>query len=198
MLKEVKQAYSKRASEYVAALGSIESMDPLDIALITDWGKNVNGAILDVGSGPGHWTELLHSQGRQVRGIDMVPGFVESARQRFPLCTFEVGNLLDLPFGDSSFDGILAWYSLIHIQPEALGAAFKELARVLKQEGVLLVGGFLGSQNTPFNHAVTEAFYWSEGGLAEHLESAGFQVSSTYTRRSEKSRAHVAVHARLL
>ena len=37
MAHEMRQAYSRRASEYVAALGSIEDMDPLDVALITGW-----------------------------------------------------------------------------------------------------------------------------------------------------------------
>lgn len=198
MTKEVRKAYSNRASEYVAVLGSVEDMDPLDVALITGWGRGVVGPILDAGSGPGHWTGLLGSLGCDASGIDMVPEFVDSARQRFPFIAFEAGDLVDMPFEASSFGGVLAWYSLIHVRPEVRGLAFRELARVLKPEGVLLVGAFLGPQDVPFDHAITEAFYFSENGLADHLVSTGFQVISTHTRSSVGGRPHIAVIARLL
>ena len=196
MTEDIKQAYSKRASEYVAALGSVEDMEPLDVALIASWGTKVVGSTLDVGSGPGHWTELLRNHGCDVSGIDVVPEFVDSARKRFPLASFEVGDLLVLPFENARFGGVLAWYSLIHMRPELCKQAFEELARVLKPGGDLLVGAFLGPQGVPFNHAITEAFYWSEQGLADSLDSAGFKVNSTHTRSAESSRPHLAVLAR--
>ena len=158
---------------------------------------NIHGPLLDAGSGPGHWTELLRSLGCDVTGLDIVPEFVDSARQRFPLATFETGNLLDMPFESSRFDGILAWYSLIHMTPKERRAALREFSRVLKPKGTLLIGAFLGQQGVSFNHAITEAFYWSEAGLVTYLESAGFQVSSVDTRDSEGRRPHISVLARL-
>ena len=193
----VRQSYAERAFEYVAALGDVDSMDPLDVNLLTDWGMNIHGPLLDAGSGPGHWTELLRSLGCDVTGLDIVPEFVDSARQRFPLATFETGNLLDMPFESSRFDGILAWYSLIHMTPKERRAALREFSRVLKPKGTLLIGAFLGQQGVSFSHAITEAFYWSEAGLVTYLESAGFQVSSVDTRDSEGRRPHISVLARL-
>lgn len=197
MSDKVRHAYSRRASEYIAALGSIENMDPLDVTLITSWGRGVDGPILDAGSGPGHWNDVLRSLDLDTRGIDMVPEFVDYARKRFPFAAFEVGNLLDLPFDACSFGGILAWYSLIHLRPEDRDLALKEFARVLQPGGVLLVGAFLGPQGEPFEHGITEAFYWSEKGMAEHLESAGFEVVTIHTRSPEGSRPHLDVLARL-
>ena len=198
MYYEVRRAYSERASEYIAALGSVEDMDPLDVALITGWGAGVAGPILDAGSGPGHWTGLLHGLGCDVRGLDMVPEFIESARQRFPHVTFKAGDLLDMPFTSSNFGGVLAWYSLIHVRPEDRGRALREFARVLKPKGTLLVGAFFGAQDIPFDHAITEAFYWSEKGLATHLESAGFQVISIDTRCPQSGRSHLVALGRLI
>lgn len=194
--QDIKQAYSKRASEYVAALGSVEDMDPLDVALIAGWGTRVDGPILDAGSGPGHWTELLRDRGCDVTGIDVVPEFVDSARKRFPLASFEVGDLLDLPIEDARFGGVLAWYSLIHMQPELCKQSLKEIARILKPGGHLLVGAFLGTQGVSFNHAITEAYYWSEQGLADSLDAVGLKVDSVHTRSAEGSRPHLAVLAR--
>lgn len=197
MDKNVRQSYSKRASEYVAALGDVDYMDPLDVNLITSWGMSVNGSLLDAGSGPGHWTELLRSSDCDVSGLDMVSEFVESARHRFPYATFRTGNILNMPFESSSFGGVLAWYSLIHMTPKERDAALKEFARVLKPAGTLLVGAFLGEQDIPFDHAITQAFYWSENGLGTDLESAGFQVISIDTRVREGSRPHISGLARL-
>lgn len=197
MAEEMRHAYSTRASEYVAALGSVEDMDALDIAFITDWGRNVVGPILDAGSGPGHWAGLLHSYGCDASGIDVVPEFVESARQRFPLVAFQEADIRAMPFEESSFGGVLAWYSLIHMRPEVRGQAFNEFARVLRPRGSLLVGAFLGPQGIGFDHAVTEAFYWSEKGLVDDLESTGFQVISTHARSTEGARPHLGVLARL-
>lgn len=193
----VKHSYSERAFEYIATLGDVDDMDPLDVNLITDWGTSTNGSLLDAGSGPGHWTELLRSLGCDIKGLDIVPEFIASARRRFPLATFETGDLLDMPFESSSFEGILAWYSLIHMSPKERIAALREFSRVLKPTGTLLIGAFLGEQDVPFNHAITEAFYWSEKGLAIYLESAGFQLISTDTRVSKSSRPHLSALARL-
>lgn len=192
----MRKSYSARAAEYIAALGSTDDMDPVDISLITEWGRNISGPILDAGSGPGHWTDFLRRLGCDVRGLDMVPDFIASARQRFPHSTFDSGNFLDMPFESSRFNGILAWYSLIHMQPDTRELALHELARVLKPTGTLLIGGFLGPQDTPFNHAITEAFYWSEKGLTRDLESTGFHVISTHTRFPKGSRPHISAVAR--
>lgn len=198
MTKQTRQAYSKRASEYLAVLGSVRDMDPLDIACITSWGTDIVGPILDAGSGPGHWTELLRSNGCEVSGIDMVPELVDSARERFPLSSFTVGDLLALPFENAHFGGVLAWYSLIHMQPDMCAHAFDEIARILRPDGTLLVGVILGPQGVSFDHAIAEAFYWSEQGLVDQLESSGYQVLSTGTRFPERSRPHLEVLVRRL
>ncbi|WP_408929849.1 hypothetical protein ACKFR8_09130 [Corynebacterium axilliensis] len=81
--------------------------------------------------------------------------------------------------------------------PKERRAALREFSRVLKPKGTLLIGAFLGQQGVSFNHAITEAFYWSEEGLVTYLESAGFQVISVDTRDSEGRRPHISVLARL-
>lgn len=198
MTEKIRKAYSTRAQEYISALGSVKNMDTQDVSYIVEWGKSVVGPILDAGSGPGHWAGLLHSYGCDVSGIDLVPEFVNSACKRFPLVTFTKGDILEMPYEDSSFGGILAWYSLIHLRPECRKQAFNEFIRVLRPGGTLLIGAFLGPQEGGFNHAISEAFYWSERGLVEDLESVDFQVVSTQVRSSEDVRPHLQVLAQLI
>lgn len=76
----VSSRYGARAAEYCEALGSLDQMEPTDIALITSWGASVPGSILDAGCGPGHWARLLASADRSVTGIDVTPEFIAHAR----------------------------------------------------------------------------------------------------------------------
>lgn len=198
MEENIIKAYSTRAQEYITALGSVKDMHEQDISSIINWGTKIAGPILDAGSGPGHWSGLLQSYGCDIRGIDMVPEFVDSASRRFPLVNFEIGDILNTAFNDSSFGGVLAWYSLIHLQPESRKEALIELGRVLRPGGTILLGAFLGPQGEKFDHAIAEAFYWSEAGIADDLEPANFQVISTHVRSSEDTRPHLEVLAQFI
>ncbi|QDZ42546.1 class I SAM-dependent methyltransferase [Corynebacterium sp. sy039] len=195
MLDRTISSYSQRATEYIEVLGSIEGMDPLDIALIKDWGCNVEGAILDAGAGPGHWSGLLEKCGCDVYGMDMVPEFVTTAAQHFPDVEFVYGNILNVPFRDSLFDGVLAWYSLIHMESDTCAYALKELARILKPGGTILVGAFLGDHDQAFDHAITQAFYFSEDRLSELLTVAGFCICSVQKRHPDNARPHISIVA---
>lgn len=195
--ERTERAYAERASEYVSLLGTIDQMDPLDACVIGTWSDGVTGRVLDAGCGPGHWSEFLHLRGSTVHGVDAVPQFVESARSRFPAVTFEVGDLLDLPFEDSTFGGVLAWYSLIHMEAAQWTRAFEEFARVTTDDGHLLIGAFLGPHGEAFDHAVTQAFYQGVEDLVSQAEVAGFQAVTTHTRTSlaGRPRPHLAVAA---
>ena len=191
---EISAAYSARADEYVALLGSVAQMDDEDRLAITAWRDSTTGTLLDAGSGPGHWTRVLSVGGRDARGVDVTPAFVTSARSRFPGLSFEVGSFRDLPVEDASLGGILAWYSLIHTSPGDIPAVLDEFARVLAPGGSLLVGFFDGAPGAPFAHAVTTAYTWSADALAGFLETAGFSVTATSRRDPRPGTAGPRTH----
>ncbi|WP_237399439.1 class I SAM-dependent methyltransferase [Rathayibacter iranicus] len=170
-------------------------MDDADIALISRWGRSVRGPIVDAGSGPGHWTEHLRTLGSEIRGVEVVPAFVDSARQRFPDSDYEVGDFRALPVEAGNFGGVLSWYSIIHMQPDQTGSTFEEFARVLRPGGTLLIGAFLGAQSVQFDHAITTAYFWSESGLSSALEAVGFRTIEAHTRSIVGSRRHLAIVA---
>lgn len=106
---KVEDAYAARSSEYAEVLGSIEATSPIDRQSIAQWASTVDGLTVDAGCGPGHWAQYLHELGADVKGIDMVPEFIESARSRFPNVTFQQGTLENLPYDSDSVAGILSW-----------------------------------------------------------------------------------------
>jgi ubiquinone/menaquinone biosynthesis C-methylase UbiE len=191
----VRQAYARRATEYTSALGAIDSMHERDRQRIERWAEQIDGAVIDAGCGPGHWTDFLQKHGVEVTGIDLGPEFIESARTRFPEATFRVSSLRALGTADASLSGVLAWYSLIHLLPMELPGVLSEFARVLGTQGHLLVGFFEGGSAEPFDHAITTAYYWSVDEMSSMLNDAGFDVSDVETRQDPGSRPHAAISA---
>ena len=193
---EVREAYTARADEYISLLGSVADTHRLDRELITRWAEPVDGSLLDAGCGPGHWTDHLRQLGHDIEGVDLTPAFVVRAKERFPGVSFRVTSFDDLGVADAALGGILAWYSLIHLEPERVPAALDEFARCIAPGGSLLLGFFDGASIEPFPHKVVTAYFWPPTAMAEHLEAAGFAIEEVHTRCDEGRRPHAAIVAR--
>lgn len=196
---EVAAAYDARAEEYVEKLGCLSQMAPQDRSTIETWRDATPGRLLDAGSGPGHWTDLLSDGGRRdVLGVDGTPRLVASARQRFPHVDVVVGDLAALPLATASVGGVLAWFSLIHTPPAGVPAILAELARVIVPGGSLLLGFFDGEAGRPFDHTVVTAYHWSADALGVLLEEEGFVVDRTSSRQAPGARRLGELVARLV
>lgn len=192
-MDNVQQAYDRRSDGYIDLLGSVEAMHAADRALVDEWSRALVGPILDAGCGPGHWTDYIEKRSAGVRGLDLSPRFVDYARSTFPHIPFEVGDLTAIPEADGSMGGIFAWYSLIHLPPTKVPSALAEFARVLRPGGALLMGFFEGARTSPFDHAVTTAYWWPLEDLAELVRAAGFETLETNSRTEPGSRPHADI-----
>ena len=92
---------------------------------------------LDVGSGPGYATIYAAQKypGVSVIGVDYSPAQVKWARRALaktplPNCSFQVGDAMDLPFDDNTFDVVVSIASIKHWPDPVRG--LREIARVLK------------------------------------------------------------------
>lgn len=196
MTERVTAAYSARADEYAALLGSMDAVHPDDRALVDAWAAGQSGPLIDAGCGPGHWTAHLARQGHRVSGIDGTPEFVEHARRTHGASVdFRVGSLDALPLADGSVDGVLAWYSVIHHEPSRIGGPLAEFRRVLAPGGGLLLGFFEGDAVEAFDHAVVTAYRWPVASLVALLDEAGFDVVDVHTRADPGHRPHGAISA---
>ncbi len=193
----VRDAYSLMARQYIDAVGSLDHVHPDDVAFVARHLGQLSGRVLDVGCGPGHLTGFLSSRGVDVTGVDPVPEFIAHARRTYPTADFVVGSMLDWQRPDGSVDGVLAWYSLIHLEPERVVGACAELRRVLSPGGVLVLGFFEGDQSEQFDHRVVTAYRWSLGEVADWLSRAGFvEVGRSRRGQEGERRPHAVVAAR--
>ena len=181
-------AYSARAAEYIELLGSISAVHPSDRQIVENWATQIDGEILDAGCGPGHWTGHLNDLGCDVRGVDLVPSFLEHARASHPGIRFDLGSIDGLDAADGSLSGILSWFSTIHHTPDAIAVPFAEFARVLRSGGQLALGFFSGEMLEPFDHAVTRAYRWPASDLIALLDDAGFTHIETHLRDARGQR----------
>ena len=192
---DVERAYSERAAEYVGLLGRIEHAADEDRKYVQAWASTVAGPIADVGCGPGQWTNFLRESGVDIEGIDPVSTFIEGAKSNYPDSKYRLGSAEELKVEDHSLAGILAWYSLIHIDPRRIDETFAEFARSLKLGGSILIAYFDGAPGEPFEHAVVTAYYWSAEALAEKLDALGFKVVDVSRRKDPGVRPHGALVA---
>jgi SAM-dependent methyltransferase len=196
--KEVEEAYSERGEEYIERFGAMDATHPTDRQLIAEWVAPLTGPVLDAGCGPGQWTKFLTDQGADVEGIDLVPSFIEQAKIRYPGISFRVASLTSLGIPEGHASGILAWYSLIHFEPDQVPVVLQELARCLAPGGSLLLGLFEGDEVEKFPHAVTPAYAWPVEDFIRMLDAAGFETVAYERRTDAGHRPHAAISARRL
>ncbi|UFU06518.1 class I SAM-dependent methyltransferase [Ruania halotolerans] len=198
-MDRVVHAYGARVAEYVEKVGSIEAVHPEDFDLVLSWARGLRGPVIDVGCGPGQWTDALHRSGVEIEGVDPTLEFLDSARTHFPDVGFRLGRAEDLGVPDGSLAGALTWYSLIHTEPERIDASLESLARALRPEGGLLIGFFAGADGesgpVPFDHKVVRAYRWPVAALVARVVRAGFDVLQTVTRIDPGHRPHGAIRA---
>jgi O-antigen biosynthesis protein len=95
--------------------------------------------VLDAACGVGYGTTILGDAGAvETIGVDLDPEVIARADSEAPAgVSFRVGDLRDLPFGDSAFDLVVCFEAIEHVSEP--GRVLDELGRVLGEKGVLIV-----------------------------------------------------------
>lgn len=102
---------------------------------LTDWLDVRTGErALDVGCGPGAWTERLVERlgAERVSAIDPSGPFVEACRARFPGVDVRQGRAEALPYGDDHFD-VAGACLVVHFMADPV-AGIAEMARVTRPD----------------------------------------------------------------
>jgi ubiquinone/menaquinone biosynthesis C-methylase UbiE len=99
-------------------------------------------ALLDVGAGTGRHAIRLAARGARVTAVDFSDAMLDQARQksgadRVRWLVHDVAQ--PLPFAGSTFDRVISALVLEHIPVAELGSFFRELRRVVRDDGLVLV-----------------------------------------------------------
>jgi len=118
----------------------------------------------------------------KVVGIDIIPGMIEVSRNKAIQAkldvTFQVGNIEDIPLPNEHFDVVMCSFMIFHMSEKVRNKGIKEIFRVLKPQGRLLVLD-LALPPTPVSRRILKLFL---GFMLKHdlkelqpvMESSGF------------------------
>ncbi|WP_441180548.1 class I SAM-dependent DNA methyltransferase [Micromonospora sp. BQ11] len=192
-LDDTRTSYDTVAASYADLLRDALADEPFQRGILALFAELVraqgDGAVADVGCGPGRITAHLHGLGLDAFGVDLSPAMIEVARRDHPGLRFEVGSMTRLDLVDDALTGLLAWFSLIHVPDDEVPGVLAEFRRVLRPGGVVLLGFHAGHGS----RLKTEGY----GGHPMHvhvhrrppdrvaawLDTAGFTVEAEMTHR---------------
>jgi ubiquinone/menaquinone biosynthesis C-methylase UbiE len=184
----VRKGYDRIAEEYQADRYTLDNRKELE-----EFAGSLpkNAKVLDVGCGAGiPAAKFLIESEFEVVGIDFSETMLKLARKNVPEATFIRKDMTELDFAENSFDGLTAFYSIIHVPREKHSLLFESFHRILKSDGIMLV--CMG----PDEWEATEEYYgtsmfWSHYDPEKSLQlvkDAGFQTIFDKILRRGKER----------
>ncbi len=150
------------------------------------------GKLIDLGCGPGQTTKFLSDSGvPDILGIDISAQMIASAKNINPQLHFDTANILKLKYPDNFFGSAIAFYSIVHFDYGQVRTAFKEIKRVLKDNGQLLFSFHIGDNTVHLDnfldHKVNIDFHFFETNLITDLVTeTGFEIIDIIERQPYK------------
>lgn len=104
------------------------------------YGLNPESCV-EIGCGAGRLTRFIADTFSKVHGVDVAEGMIEYAREHMPMnVELHVTNGMTLPVPDSSATGVFSVIVFLHFdRKEHAAAYFREMARVLKSGGAIMI-----------------------------------------------------------
>jgi ubiquinone/menaquinone biosynthesis C-methylase UbiE len=109
--------------------------------------------ILDIGCSTGTGAgEFIDMSANEYYGIDISPEYTTRASQRHPAGNFLTMDARKMTFDGESFDVVVFLGVLHHMHDDLIRDSLKEVQRVLKRSGRIVVGEPLFTKGAPFSN----------------------------------------------
>ena len=135
---DARGSYDRIAGAYKAQFDRELDGKPFDREFLDRFASEMKegSVLIDLGCGPGQIGRRLSGHGLQVVGVDLSVEMLRAASGG--TAALVQADMRAVPTRAGSVEGVVAFYSLIHIPPDELEAAISEIARVVR------VGGLAG------------------------------------------------------
>ena len=205
-LSDTRSSYDTDAPGYAEKVRGLLGESPSLRARLALFAELVQGAgggqVADIGCGPGYVTGHLHEAGVEVFGIDLSPEMIAIARRDYPDLRFEVGTMTDLDLADDSLAGIIAFWSVIHVPDHAMPRVFEQFRRVLRPQGLLLVGFHVGDETQHTSEGYTgqpisvDTHHRRPSKVADWLRDTGFTIEAELVLRPDEDVPGANIYSR--
>lgn len=125
-------------------------------------GLDQGARVLDLGCGSGIPTTRRLARRFRVVGVDISPMQVSRAKQNVPEAQFVCCDMADLQLQDETFDGVGAFYSIIHLPRDEQGAILRSIWSWLKPGGLMVATMGTSDTEAEFDRSWMGApMFWS-------------------------------------
>lgn len=145
--------------------------------------------VLDLGCGPGIHTQPMQSR-FELTAVEISQRLVAFARKNIPRANVLHADMTTVEFPENSFDGVCAFYSLIHVPRNEHGTLLHRIANWLRPSGL-----FIATMGCRCEDAVMEQdwlgapMFWSSHDTKTNkrlVEEAGFDIVSAEEETAEE------------
>ncbi|MCG7630460.1 class I SAM-dependent methyltransferase [Epibacterium sp. MM17-32] len=171
--EETMAVYAKAAEDYAKGFARAKDTDHEQDYGTFVAGLPAGGTVLDLGCGPGHWAARFRDDGYRVAAVDASPEMAAYALATYGV-EVSVAEFEDIAV-EGVFDGIWAFFSLLHAPRDDFPTHLMRLRRALKPGGRLALGMKLGEGEGRDDLGRFYAYYREEE-LRDILEFFGFTI----------------------
>jgi SAM-dependent methyltransferase len=178
----VGEGYDRIAEEHLEWVQSTRDEERARYTHVLLDGLPTGAEVLDLGCGAGVPTTRALAQRFRVTGVDISARQIELARQHVSHARFVQADITQLDFPPASFDGVAAFYSIIHVPQEEKPGLLQDIAAWLRPDGLLVAT--MGAHSAKVDYAddfLGAPMYWStfDSQTNRHLvEEAGLHIVS--------------------
>lgn len=99
--------------------------------------------ILEIGVGTGNLASKFLNDNYDIIGIDQSREMLAVAKEKYPKLKVRLGEFLKIPYENKVFDIIVSTYAFHHLKEEEKRIAIREMMRVLKDDGKIIIGDLM-------------------------------------------------------
>ncbi|MCA9367050.1 class I SAM-dependent methyltransferase [Candidatus Kaiserbacteria bacterium] len=148
-----------------------------------------DSVVLDVACGTGYGCAYLSDKGaKDIVGIDIDPESIEYAKEHHSRLniSYLVGSASDIKYPSNHFDCIVSFETIEHLETEDRGAYLRELKRVLKPGGVIIISTPNKKITSPWSKKPLNKFHileFTQMQLESELKNANINIKDRYGQR---------------
>lgn len=153
--------------------------------------SKLSGKVLDIGFGYGYLEDIVYSRNLNLKlfGVDISKYAVDRMNKK-KIGTFLVSSVYKIPFNDRYFDSILILDVLEHIPKRRTNEALREMYRLLKPGGVIIVSVPLNESNIDRLENRHHRNY-DKHTIKSELTNSNFKIIQEYKLTAFSSLFHV-------